>query len=140
MFTFWATRSTSVRWADGDDERSATFTRSPPQADALAPLRGSWHRPPGSHGPSEVPKWGVMARSDLLINLVKAGAAGDLSQFRKVVDLLVAEERSKNHDVLADRLMQAATPAQSNGNGHHAPRFSSHAPPSDLYHEIVPKR
>ncbi len=81
-----------------------------------------------------------MARSDLLINLVKAGTSGDTSQFRKVVDLLIAEERGKNHDVLAERLSQAATPIHRNG---HAPRPLQPASPamsSDLYHELVPRR
>ena len=50
-----------------------------------------------------------MARSDLLINLVKAGASGDQPLFRKTADALIVEERGKNHGVLADRLAQAAT-------------------------------
>src|SRR5277367_2051729 len=45
----------------------------------------------------------LMARSDLLINLVKAGALGDQSLFRKTVEAVIAEERGKNHTVLADR-------------------------------------
>ncbi len=45
-----------------------------------------------------------MARSDLLISLVKAGSSGDQALFRKTVEAIVAEERSKQHHVLADRL------------------------------------
>lgn len=45
-----------------------------------------------------------MARSDLLINLVKAGSTGDRGLFRKALEALIAEERNKQHHVLADRL------------------------------------
>lgn len=47
-----------------------------------------------------------MARSDLLISLVKAGTSGDYANFRKVVESLIAEERAKKHGVLADRLSE----------------------------------
>jgi SpoVK/Ycf46/Vps4 family AAA+-type ATPase len=46
-----------------------------------------------------------MARGDLILNLVKAGARGDQSQFRKTVEALAADERAKNHRILADRLI-----------------------------------
>lgn len=48
-----------------------------------------------------------MARSDLLVSLVKAGAAGDARLLRSTLEALVAEERSKQHHVLADRLLKA---------------------------------
>jgi len=47
-----------------------------------------------------------MARSDLLLSLVRAGAKGDQALFKKTVEALVAEERSKQHHVLADRLIE----------------------------------
>jgi AAA+ superfamily predicted ATPase len=46
-----------------------------------------------------------MARSDLLLNLVKSGIKGDQAQFQKTVEALAAEERAKNHGILADRLI-----------------------------------
>lgn len=46
-----------------------------------------------------------MARADLLINLVKSGSIGDHALFKKTVEALAAEERSKQHHVLADRLI-----------------------------------
>ena len=55
-----------------------------------------------------------MARADLLIDLVRAGARGDQPNFRKVVEAMVAEERAKQHHVLADRLagyLKNGTPA-----------------------------
>ncbi|SFR07127.1 AAA family ATPase [Desulfoscipio geothermicus] len=45
-----------------------------------------------------------MARSDLLINLVRAGSRGDQLLFRKTVEAIIAEERKKQHHILASRL------------------------------------
>src|SRR6266571_2642454 len=48
-----------------------------------------------------------MARSDLLISLVRAGAAGDRATLTSTVEAIVAEERSRSHHILADRLQRA---------------------------------
>lgn len=45
-----------------------------------------------------------MARADLLLKLVKAGSAGDKGLFTKVVESLIAEEKSKQHHVVAHQL------------------------------------
>lgn len=45
-----------------------------------------------------------MARADLLLKLVKAGSIGDKSLFTKVVESLIAEERNKQHHIVADQL------------------------------------
>ncbi|MDE3224492.1 MAG: AAA family ATPase [Nitrospirota bacterium] len=45
-----------------------------------------------------------MARSDLLLSLVKAGVQGDRSLFQRTVDAIIAEERAKQHNVFADQL------------------------------------
>ena len=45
-----------------------------------------------------------MARADLLLELVRAGTRGEQALFRKVIEALIAEERSKQHHILADRL------------------------------------
>jgi len=47
-----------------------------------------------------------MPRSDLLLNLVRAGTAGDQSLLRRTLEALVAEERAKHHHVLAERLAE----------------------------------
>ncbi|MCC6553915.1 MAG: AAA family ATPase [Polyangiaceae bacterium] len=47
-----------------------------------------------------------MARSDLLLNLVRAGSHGDRTLFRRTVEAIAAEERAKQHHVLADRLVE----------------------------------
>jgi SpoVK/Ycf46/Vps4 family AAA+-type ATPase len=48
-----------------------------------------------------------MARSDLLVSLVRASAAGDRSTVASTVEAIVAEERSRSHHILADRLQKA---------------------------------
>ena len=48
-----------------------------------------------------------MARSDLLVLLVKAGSSGDAARARSVTEAIIAEERAKRHNVLADRLTDA---------------------------------
>jgi SpoVK/Ycf46/Vps4 family AAA+-type ATPase len=48
-----------------------------------------------------------VARSDLLLSIVRAGATGDRSALRSSVEAIVAEERGKNHHILADRLQRA---------------------------------
>lgn len=45
-----------------------------------------------------------MARSDLLISLVKAGIREDQNLWRKTVEAIIAEERAKQHHVLAGRI------------------------------------
>ncbi|MCM5557410.1 AAA family ATPase [Pleomorphomonas sp. JP5] len=48
-----------------------------------------------------------MARSDLLISLVRAGATGDRDMLKSTAEALVAEERAQNHHIVADRLERA---------------------------------
>lgn len=48
-----------------------------------------------------------MARSDLLVSLVRAGAAGDREALRSTTEALVADERAKKHYIVADRLQRA---------------------------------
>ncbi|MDP0929395.1 ATP-binding protein [Paracoccus onubensis] len=58
-----------------------------------------------------------MARSDLLISLVKAGSSGDAKSVRAAAEAIIAEEKAKNHNILAERLTSAL---HVNGNGHKA--------------------
>lgn len=48
-----------------------------------------------------------MARSDLLVSLVRAGIAGERETLKSTVEAIVADERAKSHHVLADRLQRA---------------------------------
>ena len=54
-----------------------------------------------------------MARSDLLISLIKAGSSGDRRGFHATTEAIIAEERAKRHDVLADRLSKAIRIAET---------------------------
>lgn len=83
-----------------------------------------------------------MARSDLLINLVKAGTLGDQPLFRKTVEAVIAEERGKNHTVLADRLTEAASSSRSNGHAKNQPTLFpvSDGIATDLFFETIPQR
>jgi len=79
----------------------------------------------------------TMARSDLLLGLVKAGVQGDRSLFHRTVDAIIAEERGKQHHVLADQLEEtlrkngkALTPQPILSNGTH----------QSLLHESIPQR
>lgn len=85
-----------------------------------------------------------MARSDLLLNLVRAGSSGDAILFRKTVEALIAEERGKKHDVLADRLASFLQTPQSptpHSNGH-VNGYANGAvkPPSESWVERTPRR
>lgn len=80
-----------------------------------------------------------MARADLLIEIVKAGAEGDQELFRKALEALITEERSKQHNILADRL---AEHLNLNGRLVRPTRNVPTAPNGDvkLYHEVRPRR
>ena len=58
----------------------------------------------------------LMARSDLLVGLVKAASRSDDQGFRRALEALVADERGKHHHVLADRLAEYLGPST---NGFH---------------------
>ena len=81
-----------------------------------------------------------MARSGVLLDLVRAGARGDQVLFRKSLEALVTEERAKQHHVLADRLAAHLQPdgaRQANGV---LPTTRRNGPAIDLYHEASPER
>jgi SpoVK/Ycf46/Vps4 family AAA+-type ATPase len=83
-----------------------------------------------------------MARSDLLVSLVRAGTTGDRRGFRSAAEAIIAEERAKRHNVLADQL---ASLIQSNGSGPSAVAMSApvsdHAARTrDFIAEVVPRR
>jgi SpoVK/Ycf46/Vps4 family AAA+-type ATPase len=80
-----------------------------------------------------------MARADLLVRLVQSGIRGDKAMFRKVVEAIIAEERAKQHMVLAERLAESlnSTPVDrpvTNGTPIMDQRVGN------LLHEIMPQR
>lgn len=80
-----------------------------------------------------------MARADLLVEIVKAGAEGDQELFRKALEALVTEERSKQHNILADRL---AEHLNLNGKPTRSARQVTTLPNGEvkLFHEVRPRR
>lgn len=87
-----------------------------------------------------------MARSDLLVSLVKAGVVGDRSTLKRTVEAMIAEERGKQHNVFADRLTKALhAPQPTNGTGL-IPRPDATLEPAsvnrakDALQEVIPRR
>src|ERR1700720_446462 len=78
-----------------------------------------------------------MARSDLLLNLVKAGIQGDRSMFHRTVDAIIAEEHAKQHHVLAEQLESAV---KKNGKPDAPQPVAMNGSYQSLLHETVPQR
>ena len=80
----------------------------------------------------------TMARADLILTLIKASRQGDDVQVRKAVEALAADERAKNHTILADRLLAQL----QSGNGRHVRQtpLLSRSAAGPLVAETVPAR
>ena len=87
-----------------------------------------------------------MARADLLVDLAKYALSGNRNMVKKVTESIIAEERAKQHGVLADRLQQELesapvdSPRQNNTFGHVS--FAPHdiVRAETLFQEILPKK
>ncbi len=80
-----------------------------------------------------------MARADLLYDLVKAGMQSNSSLFRKVVQSIIAEERAKQHQVLAEKLEELLRSLpQKNGNRNNG-LISDHRL-NGFAHDLVPQK
>lgn len=80
-----------------------------------------------------------MARADLLIKLVQSGMRGDKTTLRKVVEAIIAEERTKQHKVLAGKLEKLLNntptkPTTTNSRDMLEQRVGN------LFHEITPQK
>ncbi len=53
-----------------------------------------------------------MARSDLIVNLVKAGVRGDMADVRSTAEAIAADERAKKHTGVAERISRVLDTAQ----------------------------
>jgi len=80
-----------------------------------------------------------MARSDLLLTLVRAGLKGEQDLFRRTVEAVIAEENSKQHRVLATELSEqlksaSVTPinVRAGSNGHSLNLFYERSPVREL--------
>jgi len=79
-----------------------------------------------------------MARSDLLISLVQAAASGDRATVRSTAEALAADERAKNHHVLADRLQRALTAVVIAPPSLNASNTTANSG-RDAIHEVTPR-
>ena len=80
----------------------------------------------------------IMARADLILTLIKASRQGNDLQVRKAVEAMAADERAKNHTILADRLLAQL----QSGNGRHGRQtpFLARSASSPLVAETLPAR
>jgi len=63
-----------------------------------------------------------MARSDLIVNLVKASIMGDIARARATAEAIAADERAKKHTTVAERISRVLDTANHrNLNGHVKP-------------------
>ena len=82
-----------------------------------------------------------MARSALLLDLVRAGARGDRALFQKSLEAIVSDERAKQHHVLADRLAaHLQIGGATNGNSTEPPPLRNVPTTPDLFFETIPER
>ena len=80
----------------------------------------------------------IMARSDLILRVVRSAQAGDRRSFERSVEALIAEERAKQHGVFAEKL-ETELRQKPNGmpNGSRG-ELNGHAAP--LWWELQPER
>ena len=81
-----------------------------------------------------------MARGDLLVSLVRASVSGDKDTLQTAVEQIIAEEKGKQHDLLANRLSEAL---YSNGNGTKRPSpapYNNGGRGREFLAEIIPKQ
>jgi SpoVK/Ycf46/Vps4 family AAA+-type ATPase len=76
-----------------------------------------------------------MARADLLLSLVDAANRGDRVMLKRSIEALAAEERAKQHHVLADELSSRAERSPEVSTVH---RLAS-VPQTDLWYERAPR-
>ena len=79
-----------------------------------------------------------MARADILLSIVKSAIGNDNLSLRKAVEALAADERSKNHRILADRLSELLS-VQNNQNSKSPSTFIQNGT-KDLVYEIIPEK
>jgi SpoVK/Ycf46/Vps4 family AAA+-type ATPase len=78
-----------------------------------------------------------MARADILLSIVKSAIANDNISLRKAVEALAADERSKNHRILADRLVDLLS-NHVNQASKTTPLIQNGA--RDLVFEVIPEK
>lgn len=78
-----------------------------------------------------------MARSDLVVSLARAGSRNDRVLFRQTLEAIIAEERAKQHHVLARRLAEVLN---TDGALETRKPPGQDDPPHDLVFTMTPRR
>lgn len=78
-----------------------------------------------------------MARADILLSIVKSAIGNDNLSLRKAIEALAADERSKNHRILADRLIELLS-IHGNQSNKTTPFIQNGT--RDLVYEILPEK
>lgn len=85
-----------------------------------------------------------MARADLICELIKSGLIKDDVSFRKAAEAICAEERSKQHEILANKISELLNNNQypNNLNTRNSPQIinSPNNITNQLYYEKVPNK
>lgn len=85
-----------------------------------------------------------MARADLLVHLVRAARERDDPELQRTVESMIAEERGKQHHLLAERLEEALRAAAPVNGGAESPAtsagFAVRAPHTRLDDLVLPER
>ena len=81
-----------------------------------------------------------MARSDLLITLVKASIGGDETKVRSAVEQIIADEKAKQHNVLAERLANILSSSGRNFRPLHSNSTDRRNHSRDALVELSPKQ
>jgi SpoVK/Ycf46/Vps4 family AAA+-type ATPase len=79
-----------------------------------------------------------MARADLMCDIIQYGLNQDRASFRKSVEAMCAEERAKQHGVLADRLEKMLRNANAMPSGQ-SPSLPTPRRGDDLAHMVIEK-
>lgn len=83
-----------------------------------------------------------MARADLLCDLIRSGIAGESVPFRRAAEAICAEERAKQHEVLAKKIEDILKITNTQTQRKEPPNqlFSINGNGVSLFHEKVPER
>lgn len=83
-----------------------------------------------------------MARADLLCELIKNGLIGDNNNFRKAAEAICAEERAKQHVVLASKIEELLKINDQNlrSKKENNVQFNINGNGTHLFHETIPKK
>jgi SpoVK/Ycf46/Vps4 family AAA+-type ATPase len=78
-----------------------------------------------------------MARADILVSLIQSINKNDMASYRKSVESLIADERSKKHFILADRLEAIINSTNEIKNNN---TFRTNGNAKDLFLEVIPEK